>query len=660
MTKEHKRLGDLLIEEKLITAEDLAKAVTEQRRTGQLLGATLIHMGLVSEQTLLQCLHRQLGLQLVDLNEIVIDEQTVALIKEEVAKKYLALPIAVDGRSTLVVAMADPLNVAAIEDLRFHSGMFIRPVLASPTALGEAIDRYYHMDQSMDEVLKTIVNDEENVIVSAVREEDQPEAIDSLLKEAEGRPIVRLTNWLLYKAIEDRASDIHLEPQHHELIVRLRIDGLLQEVHRLPKWTQSAIVSRIKVLSNLDIAEKRHPQDGRLMVEIGGRRVDMRVSTLPVTNGEKVVMRVVDQVRSALDLDDIGMYPDDLTRTKRYLERPQGIVLVTGPTGSGKSTLLYAGLRYVQHETKNIVTVEDPVEFQLPGINQVQVEEKAKKTFASALRAILRQDPDVIMVGEIRDQETANIAFRASVTGHLVLSTLHTNDAPGAVTRVVDLGLAPFMVASSLIGVISMRLVRTLCPRCKESYQANASNLNRLGAAGRADGEITLWRGRGCAHCRQTGYHGRTGIFEVLEVDDSIRNLIMNGASDTQIRSAAVEAGMRAIGEDGLKKVLEGRTTLEEVTRVVYLEDHSARLCPHCATVLNQGFDYCPNCGEWVGEHCEGCRRRLNVGWTYCPFCGRGAAGSADRPALVQPMRETRRRSRVDEKEPGEPLRKAS
>ena len=660
MPKEHKRLGDLLLEEKLITPEDLSAAVAEQRRTGQLLGATLVQLGLVAEDVLLESLHRQLGLPLVDLGGLDIDESTVALIKEDVAKKYLALPISVEGRSSLVVAMADPLNVAAIEDLRFHSGMFIKPVLASASALNEAIDRYYHLDRSVDEVLKGIVEGGDEVLVNAVPDEESAEAVDELRKEAEGRPIVRLTNWLLSRAVVDRASDIHLEPQHHELVVRLRVDGLLQEVQRLPKWTQSALVSRIKVLSNLDIAEKRLPQDGRLMIEIEGRRVDMRVSTLPVTNGEKVVIRVLDQARNALDLDGLGFYPDDHARVKRYCERPQGIILVTGPTGSGKSTLLYAALRYIQHETKNIVTVEDPVEFQLPGINQVQVDERAKKTFATALRAILRQDPDVIMVGEIRDQETAQIAFRASVTGHLVLSTIHTNDASTAVTRLIDMGLQPFMVASSLLGVISMRLVRTLCPRCKEPYEASASNLDRLGATGRAEGSITLWRGRGCSHCRQTGYHGRTGIFEVLEVDDAIRKQIGAAAPDSAIRSAAVEAGMRSIGEDGLKKVMEGRTTLEEVTRVIYLADASARLCPSCATVLNQDFEYCPSCGAWVGEHCEGCQRRLSAGWIYCPFCGRGAAGQRDSQVLPHPGRDRRHKRALAEVDDDEPLRRAS
>ena len=663
MAKDHKRLGDLLLEEKLISPEDLSRAVTQQRKSGQLLGATLVQLGLVAETDMLDCLHRQLGLPLVDLASLDIDESTVALIKEDVAKKYLALPIAIEGRSNLVVAMADPLNVAAIEDLRFHSGMFIKPVLASAASLTEAIERYYHLDRSVDEVLKGIVASGGEVQVSTVIEEERPEAVDTLLKEAEGRPIVKLTNWLLARAVEDRASDIHLEPQHHEMIVRLRIDGLLQEVQRLPKWTQSAIVSRLKVLSNLDIAEKRLPQDGRLMIEIEGRRVDMRVSTLPVTNGEKVVIRVVDQSKNTRDLTDLGFYPDDHGKIKRFLERPQGIVLVTGPTGSGKSTLLYAALRYIQHETKNIVTVEDPVEFQLPGINQVQVDEKAKKTFAGALRAILRQDPDVIMVGEIRDQETAQIGFRAAVTGHLVLSTIHTNDTAGAVTRLVDLGLQPFMVASALLGAVSIRLVRTLCPRCKEPYEATASNLDRLGAAGRKEGTITLWRGRGCPNCHNTGYHGRTGIYEVLEVNDTIRQLVISGSPDTAIRAAAVEAGMRSIGEDGLKKVMEGRTTLEEVTRVIYLSTQTPRVCPSCSTVLNQEFEYCHSCGTWVGEHCEACKRRLNPGWSHCPYCGHESGSGKDGQGLERAAHAAERRSRprpATVEAEDEPMRKAS
>jgi type IV pilus assembly protein PilB len=635
MAREHKRLGDLLIEAKLISAQDLSNAIAEQRRSGELLGATLVRLGVVSEATLLRQLQAQLGLPLIDLLEVTADEQALALVREELARRYVALPIEIEGRSSLVVAMADPLNVAALEDLRFHSGMFIKPVLALPSAILEAIERYYHIDNSMSEVISNIISSEDELVVSAVTEDEQAQAIDDLIKESEGRPIVRLTNWLLHRAIEERASDVHIEPQDKELVVRFRVDGLLQEAQRLPKWTQSAIVSRIKVLSNLDIAEKRQPQDGRLMVEMRGRRVDMRVSTLPTTHGEKVVIRVIDQEQTLRVLDDLGLYPDDRARIENHLTRPQGILIVTGPTGSGKSTLLYAALRHIQSVTKNIVTVEDPVEYQIAGINQVQVDEKGKKSFPTALRAILRQDPDVIMIGEIRDKETAQIAFRASITGHLVLSTVHTNDAAGAVTRLVDLGLEPFMVASSLIGVVSMRLVRTLCPRCRETYDVSAASLNRLGAPDVGDGSVKLTRGRGCAHCRNTGYHGRTGIYETLEITDAMRTLISQNVSDAVIRAAALEQGMRTLGEDGLKKVLEGRTTLDEVSRVIYLADQGAKVCPSCASILSREFEYCPSCGEFVGDHCESCRRRLNPAWTWCPYCGENAQATGTLEAVA-------------------------
>jgi type IV pilus assembly protein PilB len=660
MAREYKRLGDLLIEGNVITPEQLEKAIVEQRRSGQLLGAALMRLGLVTEDALVQCLQRQLGLPLIDLNEVAVDEGAIAFVKEDVAKKYGAIPVEIQARSTLIVAMADPLNVAALEDLRFHAGMFIQPVLARPSQIAEAIERYYHIDTSMNEVIQNIIQTDEEVVVSAVSDDDQAQAIDDLIREAEGRPIVRLTNWLMHRAVEERASDIHIEPQDRELVVRLRIDGLLHEIQRLPKWTQGAIISRIKVLAELDIAEKRQPQDGRLAVEIAGRRIDMRVSTLPITNGEKVVIRIVDQKHSLFSLADLGLQDDDLAKIKRFLARPQGILLVTGPTGSGKSSLLYAALRYIQHETKNLVTVEDPVEHQIPGINQVQVDERGKKSFPTALRAILRQDPDVIMIGEIRDAETAQIAFRASITGHLVLTTVHTNDAASAVTRLIDLGLEPFMVSSSLLGVVSMRLVRTLCPRCREVYEANASNLNRLIPGNREDGTVALHRGRGCSHCHSTGYHGRTGLFEVLEVDEQLRSLVNANSPDGLLRQAAIEAGMRSIGEDGLKKVLSGQTTLEEVSRVVYLADQTGKVCGSCKSILSREYEYCPSCGEFVGDHCESCRHRLQASWTYCPHCGAdspraGAATARDNGlphttelAMPAPVRRSGPRRRIE------------
>jgi type IV pilus assembly protein PilB len=636
MASDYKRLGEMLLEAGMLTPQQLSAAIDEQKKTGTLLGATLVQMGLLTEPDLLSLIQRQLGMPLVDLEQIAADEQAVGKVKEELARRYLALPLEIEGRKTLVVAMADPLNPAALEDLRFHSGLFIRPVLAAPSQILEAIDRYYHLDNSVNEVVQSIIQSESDIVVNAYDESEDRQAIDELMREAEGRPIVRLANWLLHRAVEEGASDIHIEPESNEVIVRLRVDGLLREEQRLPKWTQGAIVSRIKVLANLDIAEKRMPQDGRLVAEIGGRRIDLRVSTLPVTGGEKVVMRVVDSNRTTVNLSDLGMNESHLDTIKRFLGRPQGIVLVTGPTGSGKTTLLYAALQHLRNVTLNITTVEDPVEFQIPGVNQVQVDEKSKKTFGSALRAILRQDPDVIMIGEIRDRETAQIAFRASVTGHLVLSSVHTNDTAGAVTRLIDLGLEPFMVASSLIGVVSMRLVRVVCPRCKQVYDADAGSLNRLGGSTTSEGHIKLSRGAGCPHCRQSGYAGRTGIYEMLEINDAMRLHITRGTSDTEVRKLATQEGMHSIGEDGLAKVLEGVTTLDEVSRVVYLPEQGVKVCGSCSTVVAQEFEYCHNCGHFVGEHCANCHRRVEAKWQFCPTCGAAAKRSAAESAKAQ------------------------
>lgn len=639
MASGHKRLGELLVEARLIDAAQLDAAIAEQKKSGLMLGTILLAQGVVQERALMDLLHRQLGMPLVDLETMAADELAIAKIKEDMARKYCALPVEIEGRKTLVVAMADPMNVAAIEDLRFHAGMFIKPVLASPSQISEAIERHYHLDSSMSEVVQSIIQSENEVVVNAVADDDERQAIDELMREAEGRPIVRLANWLLHRAVEEGASDVHIEPQGSELIVRLRIDGLLREEQRLPKWTQSAIVSRLKVLSNLDIAEKRQPQDGRLVAEIGGRRIDMRVSTLPVTGGEKLVMRVVDTRRREVDLEALGMAERELAQVKDFLARPQGIVLVTGPTGSGKTTLLYSALQSIQDVTRNITTVEDPVEYQIPGLNQVHVDEKAKKTFAGALRAILRQDPDVIMIGEIRDTETAQIAFRASVTGHLVLSTVHTNDAAGAVTRLIDLGLEPFMVASSLVGVVSIRLVRTICTHCRELYEADASTLQRLSGASMSGAHVTLHRGAGCNKCRNSGYSGRTGIFEVLPMNDVMRAHIGRGTSDSELRKLAIQEGMRPISEHGLEKVLAGITTIEEVARVVYLPEQSVKLCGSCSTVVANEFEFCPHCGHFVGDHCGGCQRRMDVRWTFCPTCGTEARKSAAQATAKTPRK---------------------
>jgi type IV pilus assembly protein PilB len=644
MGKERRKIGDILVAAGLLTEAQVNEALDAQKKTGALLGEVLVSQGYVSEQAICQALHSQLGLPVVNLEDIEVDDRVLGLVREDLAKKYHALPLRLEGQTPgrateLVVAMSDPLNSDATDDLRFHSGFFIKPVLAPATEIAEAITRYYHLDASMGEVLETIVSEDEEIAVTHIADQDMPEAVDELIKESSGRPIVRLVNWILTKAVNERASDIHIEPQDQDIIVRFRVDGLLREIERLPKWAHGPVASRIKVLSNLDIAEKRLPQDGRFKVEIAQRPIELRVSTLPTSYGEKVVIRIVDQYRNPAEITTLGFQGQDLSTVQKLIGRPQGIVLVTGPTGSGKSTTLYSFLRHIQDETKNLVTVEDPVEYQLPGINQVHVDEKAKKTFAGALRAILRQDPDVIMIGEIRDMETAQIAFRASITGHLVLSTVHTNDAPSAITRLVDVGLQPFMVASSLLCVISMRLVRTICPKCREPKQMDPEELRAIGLNVQGEDPVIVYRGSGCPHCHGSGYYGRTGLFEVLEVNDSIRELINQGAPDSTIKIAAVDLGMRTLAEDGIEKVLAGVTTLDEVNRVVYLAEENRRLCPHCTCVLAGEFDYCPSCGHFVGDSCVQCHRKLNTHWGYCPFCGTTNRASRDqgRPAYIDP-----------------------
>jgi len=617
-----KKLGEYLLDAGLLTEPQLKEALRRQGQSKEPLGRILSRTGVVSEGDICRVLHQQLGLPLVDLSTVAIDEGVIGLVREDLAKKYIAIPLDLEARNTLRIAMADPLNAAALEDLRFQSGHFIRPVLAPPSAIVEAISKYYHIDASVGEILETIIRDEPVSELKEVVDIDADVPVSELMKISSGPPIVRLANWLLTRAVEMRASDIHVEPQDKVLGVRVRVDGLLQDLERLPKWTQGALTSRLKILASLDIAEKRLPQDGRFRVEVDGRRIDLRVSTLPTAHGEKVVIRIADQERSAFRLDSLGLSEHDIDRMRAYGSRPQGILIVTGPTGSGKTTMLYSLLQHIHSVTKNIVTVEDPIEFQVPGVNQVQVDEKSKKTFAAILRAMLRQDPDVMMIGEIRDLETAQIAFRASITGHLVLSTVHTNDAPSAITRLTDLGLQPYMVASSLIGVVSMRLVRTLCPKCKDTYGPTGDELRMLGLSLRDAGDLALHRPVGCEHCLGSGYRGRTGVYEVLDMTDPIRRLIASGASESMIRQAAIEAGMIPIGQDGLSKVIAGESSLEELRRVLYYEEETARLCHSCHRSVSAEFIYCPHCGEASATVCVGCQRRIDPLWLFCPSCG--------------------------------------
>jgi len=486
----------------------------------------------------------------IDLAHTLIKPEVIQLVPEALARKHTLIPVFQIGE-TLTVAIADALNVAAVDELRLKTRRTIKTLVAEAAAIRHAIGRYYGAAGTIAEVAQ------------AIHEATLP--ADEMAAAAEA-PIVRLVDLLILQALKERASDIHLEPGEGLVRTRFRVDGVLRVVHGPPPRLAPAVVSRIKVLAKLDIAEKRKPQDGRFRVTVEGRTVDLRVSTIPTPFGEKVALRLLDAETVLLGMEQLGFAPETLAAFQPLIHLPHGILLVTGPTGSGKTTTLYAALQTINTEEKHILTIEDPIEYQLPGINQVQVNPKAEVTFASALRAFLRQDPNIIMVGEIRDRETAEIAIQAALTGHLVLSTLHTNDAPGALVRLVDMGVEPFLIASSVIGVLAQRLVRVICPQCKTARPPPAELAARLGLPSGA----TVARGAGCPACQQTGYQGRLGLFELMPMTESLRALVAAKASGPVLREQARAAGMRALWDDGVAKMVAGTTTLEEVLRVTH------------------------------------------------------------------------------------------
>lgn len=561
-----KRLGELLVEANLITKEQLEKALAQQRRTGERLGKVLVREGFVKEQDIINVLEFQLGISQVSLPPGSCNRELAKLLPETLARRHQAVPVRLEG-NRLVVAMADPLNVMAIDDLRLATGCEIVPAIATEAEINRALDECYGGQPAVEE---PPAGEAEAGMAAQAEVYDLDRQAAPSGAEA---PAVRLVNSLLQQALRERASDIHIEPQAEEIRVRYRVDGALRPVTTIPKGYHASLVSRIKIMGAMDIAEKRLPQDGRVQIRVGGREVDLRVSTLPTIFGEKVVIRLLDKSAMFLSLDELGFLPATLERYRQLIRRSYGMILVTGPTGSGKTTTLYATLREINTPEKNIITIEDPVEYVLEGINQIRVNPKAGLTFASGLRSILRQDPDVIMVGEIRDRETAEIAIRSANTGHLVLSTMHTNDAAGAVTRLIDMGVEPFLVASSVTGVVAQRLVRTLCRQCRRPYAVPERAEERLILGEPPDTPLTLYRPVGCPACGGTGYFGRMAIQEVMPVTSSLRRLILAKASGEEIARQAVAEGMVPLWQDGLAKVRQGLTTLEEVRRVAYAGD---------------------------------------------------------------------------------------
>ncbi len=553
-------LGGILLRMGLVNEAQLEQALEIQRRTRERLGRVLVGMGLITEEDLAKAIGIQWGYPYVSLSSAQVDPEVVRLVPQHLASRHKVLAFSRNG-DKLVVALVDPLNLLALDDVRLVTGMDVEARITTEDELMQALNKYYRVGSIFQEAVTV---EEE----AAVGEEEV--SIDRLREMVEEAPVVRLVNVILDQAIREGASDIHVEPHRNGLQVRYRIDGVLHDVLSPPKNLRAALTSRIKIMANLDIAERRKPQDGRIHLKVDGRDIDLRVSTLPTMFGEKVVMRILDQSNALISLNRLGMQSDVQTKWEELASKPYGMILVTGPTGSGKTTTLYATLSKINTLDKNIITIEDPVEYQLPRINQVQVNPKAGLTFANGLRSILRQDPDVIMVGEIRDRETAEIAVQAALTGHLVLSTLHTNDAPSAFTRLVDMGIEPFLITSSVIGVLAQRLARQICPRCKEAYRPPREAVRRLSEELAEQDGLVLYRGAGCEHCRQTGYKGRTGIYELLVVTDRIRQLVVQRAPATEIRVAAQQEGFRTMRDDGIHKVLAGITTIEEILRVVY------------------------------------------------------------------------------------------
>ncbi len=560
-------LPEILLRETPLTEAELTEALDIQREKSGKLKEILLKLNYLKEEDFLKALSKWLSIPyLTELFPSEINPELINKVPINFAKKYEVLPISKDGEE-VTVATSDPLNTFPLDDLGLLLKCRVQPAIATSQLILTTINQVYDRARDDAEQMMDDLNEHSLDTVAGVLEE--PEDLLDVTDEA---PIIKLVNSLLFRAVKERASDIHIEPFEKDLSVRFRVDGVLHEVIRPPKRIQSSITSRVKIMGGLNIAEKRLPQDGRIRLKIAGKDIDIRLSTVPTSFGERVVMRLLDRSSILLGLNEIGLLGDKLDRMERLIQRSNGIILVTGPTGSGKTTTLYAALSRINSPDKNIITIEDPVEYQLKGIGQIHVNPKIDLTFANGLRSILRQDPDVIMVGEIRDTETAGIAIHASLTGHLVLSTLHTNDAPGAITRLIDMRIEPFLVSSSVVAIIAQRLIRLICPNCREEITPTKAELSELGLKREEIKGKTVFRGKGCSHCMGTGYRGRTGIYELLLVDDSIRSLILSNADSNTIKREAIKRGMHTLRIDGSRKVFEGKTTIEEILRVTQEE----------------------------------------------------------------------------------------
>ncbi|HEX9764628.1 MAG TPA: ATPase, T2SS/T4P/T4SS family, partial [Candidatus Acidoferrales bacterium] len=586
-----KKMGPLLLQAGLLTEKELVHTQELARRRRVSLLDVLLEEKRVSEESLADTLAQWLKLPRVRLASVTIEPDALKIVNQDLARKHVCLPVKIEGKA-LVLAMANPADFEAIQEIEFSSGVTIRPVVASRTEILDGIATHYEPEGQLHDFLANVSESSEFNIVEGGESEEIDLDASASRTAAEQAPVVKMCNLIVQDAIRAGASDIHVEPELNAIRVRFRIDGVLRDYMQIPKWLHTPLVSRVKILSKLDIAERRLPQDGRIKIMREGKSQDLRVSTLPTHFGEKVVMRVLGSSKIP-DLPQMGFSESQVSIVDAALNQPQGLILTTGPTGSGKSTTLYSMLQKRRSPEVNIITVEDPIEYQIPGINQVQVNLKAGLTFAACLRSILRQDPDIILVGEIRDLETAEIAFHSAMTGHLVLSTLHTNSSLATIARLLDLGVDPFLVSSSVTLIMAQRLARRVCQRCKEIYTPSSGLLERLHLD---EPNINFYRGKGCPSCGNTGYAGRVGLYELLRMTPTIKELINRKAPEAEMRKAAGLAGTRFLLEDAMEKVRQGITTLEEVLRVIQLQEEEITRCPKCNSFINLDFSTCPYC----------------------------------------------------------------
>lgn len=619
--KDRKVLGNLLVKLGVITPEDLARAHREML-PDEFLTETLARLGLAGETKVIKALQGHLKMDFIDLKETRLHLGVVQTLPREFCERNRLIPIRLDGRQ-LVVAMADPADILVRDNIEFLTGLRAVPLIAGSGEIRAALREVYGEKGEGEfreaDLLTGIEPMDEIDIV--IEEDDEAVNVQELLNSSEVPPIIRVVNAIISEAVSYRASDIHIEPKTKYSLVRFRIDGILHNKIKIPLDYHASTLSRIKILAKMDISERRRPQDGRFSVKSGTRLVDIRVSTLPTISGEKATLRIMDKSAAIRDLNELGVMEDDLGKIQQLIRKPQGIIIATGPTGSGKTTMLYSILNTMLQSTKNFETIEDPVEYFLEDANQVYVRERVGLSFANVLRSTLRQDPDVILVGEIRDLETADVVFKAGLTGHMVLTTLHTNNAVASITRLVDIGVRPYLIASGLEGIIAQRLVRRVCRACKVETEPDPNILALLNLDRQTVGEI-VWKGSGCRQCNNTGYAGRTGIYEVFLMDDDLRHLIDTDYREAEVLTLALSLGMRTLLQDGVVKVRRGDTTVEEILRILGPQVRYGRACDRCGKILDTKFLYCPFCGSFNQSVCRGCRKPLETDWLRCPFCG--------------------------------------